>query len=87
MVLTEANSKLIQKELSEAIDKASIKSVIDSSDFLQKAHFNSESAPRAGTWLNAIPSESSGNKVQGIGRSATTGTTPICWGLTNLFGG
>ena len=66
VVLTEASSKLIQKELSEAIDKASIRNIMDSSDFLQKAHFNLESAPRAGSWLNAIPSESSGNKVQGI---------------------
>ena len=31
-----------------------------------KAHFSLESALRARAWLNAIPSESSGNKVQGI---------------------
>ena len=49
VILTEASSKLIQKELSEAIDKASIKNIMDSSDFLQKAHFNLESAPRAGS--------------------------------------
>ena len=66
VVLTEAISNLIQKELSEAIHKAWIKNIEDSSDLLQKDHFNLESAPRAGAWLNAIPSESSGNNVKGI---------------------
>ena len=63
ITLNPDNTNLCQNELSEAIDRALITTTMDGYDMLNKAHFNLQRAPRAGAWLNALPSDQTENNI------------------------
>ena len=49
---------LKQRDLSDILDRNQAGIILKNSDILDKAHYNLETSPKSGSWLNTIPCES-----------------------------